>query len=542
MNNKINQTYLQIISQSDRWQDSLGGKLVTGIGSLFKGGAKAVGATASGIGKAANSSAAGIKKYVKEHKTKSKIINAINNIKTLYNPQNPTKDSVKKLIENKAQIKYILDSSKLVLPPNLLKFLQIFQSVGDDLTKLVKENPQIASRAPNEIKVLINQSLLQKVQSFKQNIESTITQEVQQDIIDIYYNLIVEKKSDSNKKVEIDLNAFVQQFNDEYSFEETQKVAQNIIRVKRQISNKDILDFLAEYNHQIDFNQNSKTHLYMDKIEILHDTLTIGIQFKQNNKNGYIYSNYYIQSKLTNIDDKPLRTKWQILINDGSPSGLIDSIASNMNRLYFRHHDSYSKLYKIAMQNNFQHHVLGYKKTFLNSDLKSILEKFPNDYLKIKDIISNDKLICYMKIKQSNLKFQMQSEYYKQPVVMTEKITDYNNLDKQFNNILDNVIKKFYLQENNNQASQKERKDNLNNIKKQQDLKDTANSIYNNMRGIENILLAGNDSIENDIKWKGGLFGIGSLKKVLREIATCKLDIADIKYLAKVFFQTSIIK
>jgi hypothetical protein len=62
------------------------------------------------------------------------------------------------------------------------------------------------------------------------------------------------------------------------------------------------------------------------------------------------------------------------------------------------------------------------------------------------------------------------------------------------------------------------------------------------MRGIENILLAGNDSIENDIKWKGGLFGIGSFKKVLREIATCKLNVEDIKYLAKVFFQISIIQ
>lgn len=544
MKDKFNQTYIQIISQSAHWQDSLGGKLVTGIGSLFKGGAKAVSTAASGIGKATSSSVTGIKKYVKQQKTKSKILNAINNIKTLYNPENPTKDSVKNLIENKAEIKYIVDSSKLVLPPNLLKFLQIFQTVGSDLTRLVKDNPTITSRTPDEIKSLINQALLQKVQSFKQSIESTITQEVQKDIIDIYYNLMLEQTSDSDKQKEqskMDLKEFVQQFMHAYEFTEDEQVDQNVIKVKREISNKEILDFLAEHDHEIVFDQKS-SGLYINKIDILSDTLTITVQFKQNRKEGNIYTKYIIQSKLTNNEDKQLIKKGQGLITDGNFDRLIDAIASSMNRMYLQHHYQYCNIHKIAIKNNFQYEAAGhYKKTFSNTQLKKILEKSPQEYQSVKDIVDNDKLVCAMKMQQSNLKFQIQSEYYKQPIVMSEQIKDYNNLDKQFNDILESVIKKFYLQETN-QTTQKEQQNNLDNIKKQKDIKAKANSIYNDMRGIENILLAGNDSIENDIKWKGGLFGIGSFKKVLREIATCKLNVEDIKYLAKVFFQISIIQ
>lgn len=180
MKDKFTQTYLEIINQSQHWQDSLGGKLVTGVGSLFKAGAK-------GISAGTKKSAEGIKTYFKERKTKQKIQQFIANVEKIYNPMTV---NVNDLIENRAELKYITKLSRDVIPPSLLKFLDLFKLAGEQIYTLTTENTNLLKDV-NKLRALIKQTILQKVQNFKQT--TPITQE---DLTKIYLNLITEAIQD----------------------------------------------------------------------------------------------------------------------------------------------------------------------------------------------------------------------------------------------------------------------------------------------------------------------------------------------------------
>ena len=180
MKDKFTQTYLEIINQSQHWQDSLGGKLVTGVGSLFKAGAK-------GISAGTKKSAEGIKTYFKERKTKQKIQQFIANVEKIYNPMTV---NVNDLIENRAELKYMTNLSRDVIPVSLLKFLDLFKLAGEQIYTLTTENTNLLKDV-NKLRALIKQTILQKVQNFKQT--TPITQE---DLTKIYLNLITEAIQD----------------------------------------------------------------------------------------------------------------------------------------------------------------------------------------------------------------------------------------------------------------------------------------------------------------------------------------------------------
>lgn len=155
--------YLDLIEQSNDWRDSLGGKLVTGIGSLFKSGAKAgIKAGASGI--------SSIRKSIHQAKVKKNFKDTVERITAIYNPNFADLNA---LLDHKDELIYIINSSKQAMPGTLSQFLDIFTNVGKQVCTLIQNNPSVLKSS--NIQRLIQQPLILKTQKFKQSIEAKRT-------------------------------------------------------------------------------------------------------------------------------------------------------------------------------------------------------------------------------------------------------------------------------------------------------------------------------------------------------------------------------
>lgn len=192
----FNKIYLDLIEQSNDWRDSLGGKLVTGIGSLFKGGAKGISSLGSSINKGANATANAAMHMIKNAKIKKNFKESVERIKSVYNP---ITSDLNTLLNNKDQLIYIINSSKDAMPGQLSQFFDIFTNVGKQMQVLIQNNPDILKSS--NVQQLITQPLLAKVQKFKQKYQAKYTVTVNQNnSLNIYesaYLTVISQQSTS---------------------------------------------------------------------------------------------------------------------------------------------------------------------------------------------------------------------------------------------------------------------------------------------------------------------------------------------------------
>lgn len=178
----INKIYMEsLANQVADWHNSLGGKIVGGVGSLFK-------LSGKGIKAGAKKSASGIKNYFKERKTKQKIQQFITNSYAIYDPM--TIDIIT-LSENKEELKYLMELADESLPSNLKRFLEIFKSCGIRIFQIIQQNKDLLKDS-SKLNALIKQGLLQKIESFKESIEASNITTQNINFKDIYLNILLE--------------------------------------------------------------------------------------------------------------------------------------------------------------------------------------------------------------------------------------------------------------------------------------------------------------------------------------------------------------
>lgn len=170
MNKKqIQQTYLDIIQQSSIG-DSLGGKLIKGLGSVFKKGSQlAVKGVKAGSKKVVKS----IKDGIQQHKNTENAQQLINSLKQIFN----LNQSLTYKISKKAEIQYMLNTAGSSFNSSLVSFLNIFKQSGKAFGQLIKDNDQILGRSQEQLEELIKAPLIKQIDTFKQNSKLTMQEE-----------------------------------------------------------------------------------------------------------------------------------------------------------------------------------------------------------------------------------------------------------------------------------------------------------------------------------------------------------------------------
>ena len=325
---KFDQVYLEIIKQSQDWKDSLGGKLVTGVGSLFKGGAKAVSAIGKGINKGISNGAKfttnAITNYIKDSHTRENFKEIVTRISSLYDPETSNPSA---LIENKSELMYIINSSKDALPGSLSKFLNIFEESGKELKQLITNDKSINVNLNNIIN-LIKQPITLKIDKFKQQIESKALATIKENKLytDVYLDIIMEATSGvalnafnifNSKSYISDKSTNPYELHKEYTNRQLQSILSSqlisggILSDMRQFIINDKLNMKVNINDdKIIFSIISEviSQQFKKQISTIDDPIAIDdniktalIEFYNNPKNQRIRQNNLIKAKLRNL-------------------------------------------------------------------------------------------------------------------------------------------------------------------------------------------------------------------------------------------------
>lgn len=186
--NNFQNTYNKIIQQA-QWRDSLGGKLVTGIGSLFKGGTKLI---SKGVTTGAKKIETGVKNAWTAHKVNNDFKSVISSLKSIYD----NSSSVNDLINHKGEIEYIINNVGTIFKPQLVQFLNIFKENGKNLAGYLKSDPSSSSKTQQELIALIKQPLKQKLTIFKQQMQSKKTIATEDIFQHVFTSIILESTED----------------------------------------------------------------------------------------------------------------------------------------------------------------------------------------------------------------------------------------------------------------------------------------------------------------------------------------------------------